>query len=104
VEAKSGYLKIEAEGASQRRKSEGENWRHTPKEEVGNASGRWKQTVQSNYNVNVGDESQRQEPEGRNRRRKPKMETQRGSKREQNTEMVTKKPKHREQIIPAMEC
>mgnify|MGYP003572126427 FL=1 len=51
MEAKGGHLKIEAKGASQRRKSEGENWRHTPNAEVGNESGRPKQTVQSNYSV-----------------------------------------------------
>jgi hypothetical protein len=78
VEAKGGHLKKEAKGASQRRKSEGENWRHTPKVEVGNGSRRRKQTVQSNYGMK-----------------------QMGAN---NTEIDTKKPKHREQIIPAMEC
>jgi hypothetical protein len=38
MEANSGHLKIEAKGASQRQKSEGENWRHTPKVEVRNES------------------------------------------------------------------
>ena len=105
MEAKGGHLKIEAKGASQRRKLEGENWRHTPNAEVGSASGRRKRKVQSNHGgmlkTKVRGKNQKEEIRGASQRWKPKGEAN-GSKK--STEIVTKKPKHREQIIPAMEC